>query len=80
MWSKFVERREKFPNEPEETSFLVLILNYGDHLTEVWCTNGEWKGTKGLLRVSSNIPVCPAGHPLFESPNQYRLQLVLGNH
>lgn len=76
MWTKFVERREKFPEETEQTSFLVLLLNYGDHLTEVWCINEEWRGIKGDLQPRDGIPLCPNGHPLIESPRQRRLGLV----
>jgi hypothetical protein len=75
MHNAFVNRREAWPNETEQTSFLVVVLNYGDHLTGVSCIGGEWTGTKGEIPVSNGIPLCPIGHPLVESANQWRLSL-----
>ncbi len=57
-------------------SILVVLLNYGDHLTMVSCTAGEWSGVKGDLVPSAGIPKCPNGHVLVEHRRQMRLGLV----
>ena len=74
--ARYFARRSRFVDEDEETSLLVVLLNFGDHLTAVSCIGGEWSGTKGELRPGNGIPVCPLGHPLLESDNQVRLALV----
>jgi hypothetical protein len=72
----FLERRKRFPGEPEEMALMVLLFNFGDHLTKVVCTNGEFIGVKGDLPILSGVPVCPSGHPLYEDSEQCRLELV----
>lgn len=74
--SRYFARRERFADEDERTSFLVVVLNYGDHLTAAACIGGEWQGTKGDLPQRDGIPLCPNGHPLTESFVQFRLGLV----
>lgn len=69
-------RREAFHQETPLTSLLVVLLNYGDHLTQVHCISGEWTGKKGELQPRDGIPLCPNGHPLIESHKQLRLGLV----
>lgn len=76
IWAKFVVRRERFPNETEEMSMMVVLMNYGDQFTHIHCIHGEWSGTKGMLQPSSGIPVCPNGHVLLESGNRVRLGFV----
>lgn len=73
---RYFARRERFVGEDERTSFLVVVLNYGDHLTAVACIGGEWQGTKGDLPRHDGIPLCPNGHPLTESRHHQRLGLV----
>jgi len=74
----YLARRERWgeAGEDETTSLLVVLLNYGDHLTPVACIGGEWTGTKGDLPASTGIPLCPNRHPLTESRKQFRLGLV----
>lgn len=74
--SQFFTRRENWPDEDEKVSFLVVILNYGDHLTVINCTGGEWSGIKADLQPRDGVPLCPNGHPLTESNRQVRLGLV----
>lgn len=79
IWEMFTERRARTNGlEDEYMAFMVVLLNYGDHLTIVECTNGEWSGIKADLRSAqpSGIPVCPNGHPCMESKHQMRLGLV----
>jgi hypothetical protein len=74
---RYLHRRDVILEEDETTSLLVVLLNYGDHLTKVSCIGGEWAGFKGqLIRGEGEIPHCPDGHPLIESVNQYRLGLI----
>lgn len=73
---QFLTRLEKWPNEEIYTSFLVVILNYGDHLTAISCVSCKWNGTKSDLQPNDRIPTCPNGHPLTESNRQVRLGLV----
>lgn len=74
---QYFTRRMLFPNEDELTSFIVVTINYGDHLTSVACIGGEWRGVKGdLHQENSSIPRCPLDHPLIESMEQTRLGLV----
>lgn len=77
--ARILARRERFPDEDEEMGFLVVVLNYGDHLTNVACIAGEWTGTKGELepRPGGGIPLCPSGHPLLEGPTRQLLGLVV---
>jgi hypothetical protein len=75
--SRFFERRGRFAEETEHTSLMVVLLNYGDHLTAVTCVGPErWSGTKADLTPRDGIPHCPNGHPLMESGNRKRLGLV----
>lgn len=75
--SHYFRRRDMWPAEDERTAFLVVILNYGDHLTKVTCVGGEWEGVKGdLSSGGTGIPHCPNGHVLFEGHERWRLGLV----
>lgn len=76
LYSRFLERRARFTDEDEQTSFLVTVLNFGAHLDDVACIAGEWSGTKGQLPPDLTIPTCPNNHPLIESPVQRRLGLI----
>ena len=73
----YFDRRAKWNDEEDEmTSFMVAVLNFGDHLTAVHCLSGEWSGTKADLTPRQGIPRCPNGHALLESGTQHRLALV----
>ena len=73
-------RKEKFPNEDEYIRLGAILMNYGDHLTAVYCMGDEkWEGQKKDLTVTEGIPKCPYGHPLMESPEKMRLALVPKN-
>jgi hypothetical protein len=78
IWTRYHQRRERFPVEEPLTSFLVVVLNYGDHLTPVSCIGGEWTGTKGdaTAHSATGIPLCPSNHPLLEGRERQRLGLV----
>jgi len=83
LFDKFFQRILKCKNESAKTSFVVVMLNYGDHLTPVSCIAGEWTGTKGEARSQypphidgGGLPVCPNGHVLTEGATRYRLGLV----
>lgn len=76
MAIRYFNRRGLFEEEDKITSFLVVVLNYGDHLTEVSCIAGEWNGMKGDLQSREGIPLCPNGHPLLENAYQLRLGLI----
>lgn len=71
-----IHRRQANYGETLEMSIMIVLLNYGDHLTAVACTAGEWSGTKGDLAPGAGIPQCPNGHVLMESGRQVRLGLV----
>lgn len=73
----YVERRAEFPIEDSADTLLMVLLNYGDHLTKVNCINGEWEGQKKDLAKKSGFPTCPNGHPVTEAIEQWRLGLVL---
>lgn len=79
---RFTARRVAFKDETDQYSLMVVLLNYGDHLTRVDCINGEWSGTKGdLLRQPTGlhgfgIPKCPNGHVLTESTERLQLGLI----
>lgn len=72
-----VYRQDNF-EEDLRTSVGVVILNYGDKEVRVQCTHGEWRGTKGELPKidAMSVPVCPQGHPLFETSVAPRLGLI----
>ncbi len=75
----FTARRDRFPQEGPATSLLVVLLNWGDHLTAVSCIAGEWSGVKGDIPHDPTVrvlPVCPNGHPLLEGFDRWRLGLV----
>lgn len=63
---KIMYRQEKFPGEQPHMSIGVVLMNYGDSLVQVECTQREWSGTKSQLTPRNGIPLCPNGHPLFE--------------
>lgn len=71
-----IHKRQARFGETLEMSILVVLLNYGDHLTTVSCTAGEWSGVKGDLVPGAGIPQCPNGHVLVEHRRQMRLGLV----
>lgn len=74
-----ITRRQRFPDEDETTSYIVVVLNFGDHLTAVRCMGPEgWTGIKDelVLREPGGIPLCPNGHPCMEAREQQRLDLV----
>lgn len=74
---RYLKRRELFPDEDEAITLSVVLVNYGDHLTEVRCIRGDWSGTKADIRSPiHSIPTCPYGHPLIESRQRYRLGLI----
>lgn len=72
---RIIRRQGNF-SETLEMSIMVVLLNYGDHLTAVSCTAGEWSGVKGDLFPRAGIPQCPNGHTLVEHRQQMRLGLV----
>lgn len=76
IFERIAARRERFADEDEHTSFMVVLLNYGDHLTAVSCIGGEWSGVKADLTPRDGVPLCPFGHPLMESNARQRLGLV----
>ena len=76
IYESFRSRRDRWTDEDEFTAVMVVLFNFGDHLTGVSCTAGEWSGVKGDLAHREGIPLCPNGHPLFESPHRWRLGLV----
>lgn len=76
IYEAFRSRRERWADEDEFTALMVVLFNFGDRLTGVSCTAGEWSGVKGDLPPRDGIPLCPNGHPLFESPNRWRLGMV----
>ena len=71
-------RQAHITNESLLLSIGVVLMNYGDQLTPVWCVGGEWSGTKGDLPrpAVGRIPHCPSGHVLTEGRPRYRLALV----
>lgn len=79
LYARILARRESFPDEDEQHGFLVVVLNFGDHLTAVRCVAGEWTGTKAELQrhPGGEIPLCPSGHPLLEGPTHQLLGLVV---
>jgi hypothetical protein len=74
--TRAVKDRQELYDETLEMSIGVVLLNYGDHLTQVRCTNGEWHGKKEDVPPRRGIPLCPNNHPLFEYPNKPHLALV----
>lgn len=69
--------RQKLIDESLEQSILIVILNYGDHLTTVKCVGNErWEGQKkDITSPAGKLPKCPSNHPLMEF-NRVRLGLV----
>ena len=74
---KILKRQEKF-DEDLMMSVGIVIMNYGDSEVRVQCTGKEWRGTKGQLQEQKDdsIPLCPNGHPLFETSVAPRLGLI----
>ena len=64
---KIARRRDLWPDEPIQTSVLVVLCNAGDDRVAVSCIVGEWSGTKADLSGGGGLPMCPNGHALFES-------------
>jgi hypothetical protein len=74
---KIVRRQEKF-DEDLRMAIGVVLMNYGDGEVRVRCTGKEWHGTKSDIKNHSldGIPLCPLGHPLFETSVAPRLALL----
>lgn len=73
---RYFRRRALFAEEDQRQSFLMVALNYGDHLTRVHCINGEWQGTKDEIPPKAGLPLCPNGHPMLETGPIFRLSLL----
>lgn len=63
-------RRANFPEEPEDITWTLVLLNIGQRWASVTCTEGEWVGQKKDVELppEGDIPKCPNGHPLFQGP------------
>lgn len=73
---QYQRRRDRWPDEAEDAALLVMLLNFGDHLTHVACINGEWRGVKGDLTPRDGVPLCPNGHVMTEGFKRRRLGFV----
>ena len=62
----FEARRVNFPEETDEFTWTVVMLNIGDRYSEVECMHGEWKGIKKDIAKGEGIPTCPNGHVLSQ--------------
>lgn len=76
IWESFNYRKSRFPHEQEFTAFALVLMNWGDSLTVVYCTSCGWRGTKGDLPRAQSLPKCPEGHPLMEYGPLHRLGLI----
>lgn len=74
---KIVHRQEKF-DEDLRMAIGVVLMNYGDGEVKVQCIGKEWRGTKADLKNQNpdGVPLCPSGHPLFETTVAPRLGLI----
>ena len=63
------KRKRNFPTEPDDITWLLILLNIGDRYTSVTCIEGEWIGVKHEIEVPEpgGIPKCPNGHPLTQA-------------
>lgn len=68
-------RQEKF-TEDFFISVGVVLMNYGDKFVKVECIRGEWEGQKKDLELRDDVPLCPNGHPLFETTRAPFISLV----
>lgn len=64
------KRKENFPTEPEDITWLLVLLNVGDRYTSVTCIEGEWVGKKHEIPKTEGFPKCPNGHPLTQSSSR----------
>lgn len=69
-------RRQRFQEESFDMSVGVVLMNYGARFVEVVCLNREWSGVKGDLTPRDGVPLCPNGHPLFETSTAPVMALV----
>jgi hypothetical protein len=74
---KIVHRQEKF-DEDLRIAIGMVLINYGDGEVRVRCTGKEWHGTKSDIQNQNpdGVPLCPSGHPLFETSVAPRLALL----
>lgn len=61
-------RKNNFPDEPEELTLALVLMNIGNRRSKVSCNHGEWRGTmRDIPRVPpGEVPKCPKGHPLIQ--------------
>ena len=64
-------RKANFPNEPEDITWALVLMNIGARYTSVACIEGEWIGKKRDIPkpADGRPPSCPNGHPLIEATN-----------
>lgn len=72
-----IENRQVRYTESIRDSVITVLMNYGDDETVVWCTHGEWTGTKATIPpLTTMIPLCPKGHAILESNYRKRLGII----
>lgn len=73
---KVAYREDAFGEGPFQALSEVLMA-YGDRYVKVECTQGEWRGTKGMLvSASGALPKCPNGHTILQTSMPPRLALI----
>lgn len=60
-------RGENFPEEPEDMTWMLVLINIGNRYASVACIEGEWVGKKKDIPPGTGVPTCPNGHPLIQS-------------
>ena len=64
-------RKNNFPQEPDDITWTLVLLNIGERYRSVACIEGEWVGKKQDIPKPEMgaIPTCPNGHPLLQAEN-----------
>lgn len=71
-----IQRRQENFEEHFMMSVGVVLMNYGDKYVNVECVGLEWQGQKKDLEPGDGVPLCPNGHPLFETSRAPFISLV----
>lgn len=61
-------RAMNFPDEPQDMTLALVLMNIGNRRSKVSCNHGEWRGVLRDIPPTppGQVPTCPKGHPLIQ--------------